>query len=346
LTDNIRREENRLRIYGLLVDGVAASKVASVTGLDEGYISRVAKALCDNGFLEHVKGTKRPKIYTKGPRGPELDKVMLDSKLTLYARGVTNVAAKYARVNTGRVHHLKYKCRVYVEGQLKYYKIGRRYRNTQRCYAEVPYKDQFIRLELERSFKSNGNGTYLYIYPPQMDLTKEDLPRYEVIAKGVSQEIVNYLMRNLGWKLGEIEETNWVRHIGIDDPAMMKGLAEKFYMRSSDGKAILSNSEGRSEYEVVCGGEEGIALAQIKLDLPGEVLTLKTTTATLVEDLKQIVEALTLAKEGMEQVAAINGIQLRTEAKRMQEQMRQPPGGDPAFAEKDRRRGDSEVMYQ
>lgn len=346
MSGNIRHEESRLRVYGLLVDGIAASKVASVTGLDEGYISRVAKALVDQGFLEIKKGTKRPKFYTKGPNGAELDKVILDSKLTLYARGVTNVAKKYARTDTGRVHHLKYKFRVETEGSLQYYKVGRQYRNTQRCLAEVPYKGQFVRLELERSFKVGGNGTVLYIYPPQMDLTKEDLPKYEGIAKSVAQEIANYLMRNLGWKLGEIEETAWQLHIGIDDPAMMKGLAEKFYMKSSDGKAISSNSEGRSEWEAVGSKIETVELAQIKLDLPGEVLTLKTTTATLVEDLKQIVEALTLAKEGMEQVAAINGIQLKSEAKKVQEQLRGTPAGDPAFADKDRRKDDSEVMYR
>ncbi|MDW5564156.1 MAG: hypothetical protein SA339_13135 [Methanomassiliicoccus sp.] len=346
MTDNIRNEENRLRIYGLLADGIAASKVASVTKLDKGYISRIAKELIEKGYLEIVKGTKRPNFYTKGPNGPELDKVIVDSKLTLYARGVTNVAKKYARVDTGRVHHLKYKCRVDAEGSLQFYKVGRRYRNTQRCLAEVPYKDQFVKLELERSFKVGGNGTYLYIYPPQMDLTKEDLPKYEAIAKRVAQEIANYLTRNLGWKLGEIEETAWQLHIGIDDPAMMKGLAEKFYMRSSDGKAITSNSEGRSEWEAIGSKMDTVELAQIKLDLPGEVLTLKTTTATLVEDLKQIVEALTLAKEGMVQVAAINGIQLKTETKRIQESMRDQAGGDPAFADGQRRKEDTGGMYR
>lgn len=345
MSDKIRTDESRLRVYALLADGLAASRVASITGLDKGYISRTARVLVQKGYLEIVKGTKSPRFYTKGPNGIQLDKAIVDSKLTVYTRGVTRLAKKYVRSETGRVHHKKYKFKVISEGSLNYYKIGARYRNIQRCYAEVPYKDQFVKLELERSFKDGGNGTVLYIYPPQLDLTSEELPKHDDLSLRAVIDIANYLSKNMGWKLGEVENTKWQTHIGIDDPAMFKGLAEKIYMKSSDGQAWLSNSEGRSEYET-----SSVELAQIKLDLPGEVLTIKTTTNGIVETLQQMVQAFLLVTKSMGEIAKIETIYLQTEAAKANAKMQSAsPPNDPAFAsnkddEKDSKKKD--VMYQ
>ena len=230
-------------------------------------------------------------------KGPELDKVIVDSKLIVYTRGVNGVkhiSAKYREVATGKVHHKKYKMQVLKEGELKFYKIGSKYRNIQRCYAQVPYKDWFIEIELERSFKEGGR-TMMYIYAPKLDLTAEQLPKEDDIARGIVTDAANYMMKNLGWRLGEVEDTKWQRHIGIDNPALLKGVAEKFYMKSTDGKSWLSNSDGRSELET-----SDLERAVISLDLPGEIVTLRSTVGGLVEDLKLVVEALSLAKEGME----------------------------------------------
>lgn len=345
MSDNIRNDESRLKVYALLADGLAASKVASITGLDKGYISRTAKLLVQKGYLEIVKGTKSPKFYTKGPNGVQLDKVIVDSKLTVYTRGVTHLSKKYARSETGRVHHKKYKLRVLTEGSLNYYKIGARYRNVQRQYAEIPYKDHFVKVELERSFKKDGNGTALYIYPPQLDLTAEELPQHEELSLRAVIDIANYLSRHLGWKLGKPENTNWQLHIGIDDPAMFKGLAEKLYMKSKDGKAVLSNSEGRSEYETI----DSVELAQIKLDLPGEVLTIKTTTDGIVETLQQMVKAFELVTQSMGEIAKIETIYLKTEAAKANAKLESvEPPKDPAFASdtEDGKRSKKDVMYQ
>jgi DNA-binding transcriptional ArsR family regulator len=345
MSDNIRTDESRLKVYALLADGLAASKVSSITGLDKGYVSRTAKLLVQKGYLEIVKGTKSPKFYTKGPNGVQLDKVIVDSKLTVYTRGVTHLSKLYDRSETGRVHHKKYKLRVVKEGSLNYYKIGARYRNVQRLYAEIPYKDLFVKVELERSFKKDGNGTILYIYAPQMDLTSEELPQHEELSLRVIIDIANYLSRHLGWKLEEPENTNWQLHIGIDDPAMFKGLAEKIFMRSKDGKAMLSNSEGRFEYETI----DSVELAQIKLDLPGEVLTIKTTTNGIVETLQQMVQAFQLVTQSMSEIAKIETIYLQTEAAKANAKLQSTePPKDPAFASdtEDGKRSKKDVMYQ
>ncbi len=342
MVEPLRNDENRLRVYALLAEHNSQAKVIEITGIDKGQVSRTASELVTEGFLIHINGTNKPKFYEKGLKGPELDKVIVDSKLIVYTRGVNGVkhiSAKYREVNTGRVHHKKYKMQVLKEGEIKFYKIGSKYRNIQRCYAQVPYKDWFIEIELERSFKDGGR-TMMYIYAPKLDLTAEQLPKEDDIARGIVTDVANYMMKNLGWRLGEVEDTNWQRHIGIDNPALLKGVAEKFYMKSTDGKSWLSNSDGRSELET-----SDLERAVISLDLPGEIVTLRSTVGGLVEDLKLVVEALSLAKEGMENVAAINGIELRTKAKEVMDKMGDVPE-DPAFASDDGKKDKYGVMYR
>ncbi len=188
MVEPLRNDEARLRIYALLAEHNSQAKVIEITRMDKGQVSRIASDLVSEGYLIHVKGTNRPKFYEEGLKGPELDKVIVDSKLIVYTRGVNGVkhiSAKYREVATGKVHHKKYKMQVLKEGELKFYKIGNKYRNIQRCYAQVPYKDWFIEIELERSFKEGGR-TMMYIYAPKLDLTAEQLPKEDDIARASS----------------------------------------------------------------------------------------------------------------------------------------------------------------
>lgn len=302
----LRTDESSLRIYGLLADGIAQTKVAGLTGYESSNISRTASKLCRDGFLICQNPKGKPKIYKKGPRGLELDKLITSSKLQVYTRGVTDVAKNYARVGTGRVHHLCYKLLVLHEGDLKYYKVGARYRNIQRSKAQIPYKDKFVTAILERSFKDGGR-TWLYIFPPDMDMTAEQLPQYEKMAYETVNEIRNGLMKKAGWNLGIPEETNWKVHLGVDNPRLMAGIAEKYHLTSKDGIVETSDSEGRSEVEVK-DLKSNVQYGQILVELPGEVIALKTTTAAILEILNVI-------KDGMEKIAEIQEIELKTKVK-------------------------------
>lgn len=132
----IRDDESRLKVYALLVEGRAASVVCEITGLDKGYVSRIASGLVKGKFLKPIKGCKKPILYEKGPRGPELDIIIVDKKLPSYARGVTDSIVKVDGHNavtpTACVHHLKFKAKVNVEGQAPFLK---EYMNRRKCEA-------------------------------------------------------------------------------------------------------------------------------------------------------------------------------------------------------------------
>jgi DNA-binding transcriptional ArsR family regulator len=331
--------ETRLKVYALLAEGKCQARVAELLDLKRPTVSEHAKALEAGNFIKRIPGKEKPVLYEKGPRGPELDMLYVRSSEQINARGVTQCSEHLAKVPTANVHHLKFRLNVLKEGDSQFiYKRGRQYRNVQRSWGQVPYQDKFVTVELEQSFASGGRTT-LYIYPPEMDLTADELPHYEEISAKACMEISGYMQKNMSWKLGIPELTDWQRHIGIDNPALMKGVAEKYFMKSKDGKVWTSNSDGRSEEET-----DSIEHAQILLDLPGEVLTIKTTMVDLVEDLKLIVEALSLSKDGMERVAVINGIELKSKAKEALERLKENADGSKA-AVRDRDINDPGVMF-
>ncbi|MDW5563929.1 MAG: winged helix-turn-helix domain-containing protein [Methanomassiliicoccus sp.] len=331
--------ETRLKIYAHLAEGKCQASVAKLLDLKRSTVSEHAKALEEGNFIKRIPGKEKPVLYEKGPRGPELDILYVRSSEQINARGVTQCSENLAKVPTANVHHLKFRLNVVKEGDTQFiYKRGRRYRNIERSWGQVPYQNKFVTVELEQSFAPGGLTT-LYIYPPEMDLTADELPRYEEIAALACMEISGFMQKNMGWKLGIPELTDWQRHIGIDNPALMKGVAEKYFMKSKDGKVWTSNSGGRSEEET-----DSIEHAQILLDLPGEVLTIKTTMVDLVEDLKLIVEALSLSKDGMERVAVINGIELKAKAKEALDKLQGSVEGSKAAAP-DRNINDPGVMF-
>jgi hypothetical protein len=98
--------------------------------------------------------------------------IIYDGKLTVGATGVTesivNISEKYASVPTARVHHLKYRIKVFEEGadlNFKWYQKGER--SAWRATGQLPYYNHFVIVDYERTAK----GTSLYIYQPQMDLS-------------------------------------------------------------------------------------------------------------------------------------------------------------------------------
>lgn len=134
---------------------------------------------------------------------------------------------------------LKFRLKVLKEGDTQFiYKRGRRYRIIERSWSQVPCQDKFVTVELEKSF-APGDRTTLYIYLPEIELTTDELPHYE--------EISGFMQKNMGWKLGIPELTDWQRHICIDNLALMKGVAEKYFMKPKDDKVRTSNSDGRSK---------------------------------------------------------------------------------------------------
>lgn len=334
--------ENRLRVYSLFVEGRAASTISQITGIDEGNVSRIKDDLVREGFLVHIKKTKRPKLYEKGPRGPELDAMIVDGKLSSYARGVTPatvaVTKKSAYAPTARVHHLKYKLKVNQEGEAPFLHQYFDRRNVKRYKGQIPYRGTFVSVELERT----PSKLTMYIYPPEMDLTADELDHYEDKAEAVVMEISNYMSKHLGWKFGLPELTNWQHHIGIDSPASMGQLAGKYCMTSDDGSATLSNSEGRDEMEFQ--GPKAPKLAKVWLELPGKVMMIETTLNGLADDLKQLTDCMVQAKNAMIEMAQIHGIVAKQDAVDIAKRL----GGDHdgAYAKDDSTKNDDGGMYR
>ena len=274
--------------------------------LDKGDLSRTVSELEDKGFLKHIKGTKKPKLYEKGPRGGELDALIVGQKTDVYARGVTDVGRKYARVETAKVHHLKYRAKVLRVGDMQFLRSYYNRRNVQRFKGQIPYYEHFISVEYEET----PNQQNFYVYPPQMDLTEAELGDYETKAAAVCQDILNGISKKAGWKFGLPEKTNWETHIAIESPALVGGLAGKYFMESKDGTAFLSNSEGRDELEFKSQGqndEKAIRQAKIMLELPGQVIEISTKLEELEATLEQVVRILQLQTTGLAKIAEIDG---------------------------------------
>ncbi len=189
----------------------------------------------------------------------------------------------------------------------------------------MPYNDEWVTVELE----TTPSAQFIYVYPPQMDLTADELDHYEDKAQAVVQAILNYMSKNLGWSFGLPELTNWQHHIGFDSPAPMGQYAEKYCIKSDDGSVVTSNSDGRSEIEFQ--GKKAPVYAKVWLELPGKVMSLETTISALTDDLKALAECMTQAKNAMTDMAQIHGIIAKEQAQDLAGRMNGAPE-DPAFA--------------
>lgn len=310
----LRNEENRLKVYALLAEGRAQAKIAEITGIDKGWISRIAAELEASGHLKRIPKTKRPILYEKGPKAGELDALLVAGKLSSYARGVTDVAKKYARIETASVHHLRYKAKVLRVGDTQFLKQYFDRRNVQRSKGQIAYHEHWISVEYEVTPKQQT----FYVCPPELHLTAEELGDYEAKACAITQDILNGIAKKAGWKFGLPEKTDWETHIAVENPALVGGIAGRYYMESQDGTAFLSNSEGRDELEFKSQGQndtQAIKQATIMLNLPGHVIEISTKLSELEATLEQLVRILALQTTGLEKVAEINGLIVQQEAK-------------------------------
>lgn len=310
----IKRDEDRLKVYALLVEGKAQTTIAELLDIDKVRVCRIAKDLEVEGFIRPIRGTKRPKLYEKGPNGNQLDDVLVSQKPESYATVVTDVSKKYARVDTAKVHHLKYRAKVLREGDTQFLKQYFNRRNVQRSKGQIAYYEHWISVEYEVT----PNKQTFYVYPPEMDLTGEELAGYESKAAATTQDILNGLAKKAGWKFGLPEKTEWETHIAVENPALVGGLAGKYYMESQDGVAFLSNSEGRDEIEFKSQGQKdakALKQATIMLNLPGQVIEISTKLSELESTLEQLVRILALQTTGLEKVAEVNGLIVQQEAK-------------------------------
>jgi DNA-binding MarR family transcriptional regulator len=310
----LRNEESRLKVYALLAEGKAQAKIVEITGIDKGQVSRTAAELEASGYIKRIPKTYRPILYEKGPKAGELDALIVDRKLTSYATGVTDVAKKYARVNTAKVHHLKYRAKVLREGDMQFLRQYFDRRNVKRYKGQIAYYEHWISVEYE---VTPYQQTF-YVYPPEMDLIAEELGDYEAKACAITQDILNGIAKKAGWKFGLPEKTEWETHIAVEHPALVGGIAGRYYMESQDGTAFLSNSEGRDELEFKSQGgnaDKAIKQAKIMLELPGQVIEISTKLSELESTLEQLVRILTLQTTGLEKVAEINGLLVQLEAK-------------------------------
>ena len=306
IANPIRDAPTRLKIYGLLVEGRAQSSICGLLGLTRQRVSSITLELEAGGYVKKIPGRTRPCFYEKGPRAGELDALLVNPRNEVYARGVTDVAKKYARVETAKVHHLKYRAKVLRVGDMQFLRSYYNRRNVQRFKGKIPYYEHFISVEYEET----PNQQNFYVYPPQMDLTEAELGDYETKAAAVCQDILNGISKKAGWKFGLPEKTNWETHIAIESPALVGGLAGKYFMESKDGTAFLSNSEGRDELEFKSQGqndEKAIRQAKIMLELPGQVIEISTKLEELEATLEHVVRILQLQTTGLAKIAEIDG---------------------------------------
>ncbi|MDD3531676.1 MAG: hypothetical protein PHV99_03760 [Candidatus Pacebacteria bacterium] len=362
------------RVYALLVEGKTQASVAAILKVAKSTVHSCTGRLVAKGYLLAVKGATREKLYTKGPKAGELDAVFLEFSDEVYARGVTpppifgqSSTPVSDGKKTARVHHGCLKMNVVVEGDVeailevippRYFgpetlnpagvrdrtirrPFLRKYqdrRGVERFTGQLAYHDEWVTVGYERSAKRKT----FYIYPPQLDLTADELESYETRWISISMELSNYLQKNAGWQFGIPELTNWQTHIGIDCPALMDGISDKLFMESEDRQTWTSNSEGRSEIET-----SSIDRARVILEMPRNIVQLETNVAGLYRVLELLTASVTKMAESTGQLARVNELTLGREVlaaiSRLDAQLSELKTGQPAAP--DKAGADKEVMY-
>jgi len=350
LSERVRAGETRLRVYALLSEGNAQARVAELLGLSPGTINYHATKLEAGGYILRVKGTSNPVLYEKGSKGTDLDKVIVASNIRINATGVKISSKQVSGIPKAIVHHLKLKLNVIKEGDIErirypdgstrqFLEQFQDYRNVKRWKGQIHWKDRLITCEYEVTSPKGREGTgTLYIYPPTLELAKDEVNDYEKLAADFCIKVAVFLQRYAGWELGVPELTNWQRHFAVDSPEIFKELVKKYFLKSKDGKVWTSCSEDRSEIEF-----DDIDYLKLWLEMPGEVYTIKLELRNLVEDFHQIAEALKEARNAMTEVARINGVITKEKAREVLDRVRETKeSGETAEARPD----DPEVMYR
>jgi DNA-binding transcriptional ArsR family regulator len=318
MTGKPQNRQLEFDLYVLLLDGCAQSRAAELLKLSPSTVSYHVGRLLEAGALEVVKGCAREKLYKKGPKATKLDGRLNAVSSKINARGVThpsNFEQSSTPVKTARVHHGLLRLNVVTEGDVEqileeisgrsvrrpFLKQYQNRRGLERFKGQLPYKDLFVSVGYERSAKKRT----FYIWPPELDLSADELESYEQRWISISVELSNYLQKHAGWKFGIPELTNWQTHIGIEAPALMDGISDKFYMTSEDGQTWTSNSEGRSELET-----SHTDRARVLLEMPGNVLTLETNLTGLYRVLELLTASLIKTVECTGQLAKVNEITL------------------------------------
>ncbi len=356
-----RRKDAELerRVYALLVEGKTQSSVAAILKVAKQTVNSCTGRLVKAGYLLEVKGATREKLYEKGPKAGELDAAYFSFSDESYARGVTPapiLGQSQTPVSDGkktaRVHHGLLRLNVVTEGDVEQIleknngsairrPFLRQYqdrRGVQRYTGQLPYNDGWVTVGYERSSKRRT----FYIYPPQLDLTADELDSYEKRWISISMELSNYLQKHAGWQFGIPELTNWQTHIGIDCPALMDGISDKLFVESEDRQTWTSNSEGRSEIET-----NTIDRARVILEMPRNIVQLETNVAGLYRVLELLTASVTKMAESTGQLAKVNELTLGRELldalSRLEAQLSELKNGQPAAP--DKAGTDKEVMY-
>lgn len=354
MSNRVRTNYRRERIYGLLISGKCKARVAALLDIPASAVQYHARKLEDENYIKRISGSKNPILYEKGPRGGELDKVIKDLNIQINATGVNSHAKNVKSAPTARVHHGKVKLNVIKAGDIEHISIKengtsrqipflKHYfenNNVQKWKGKIPYNEHWVSVEYEET----PNKATFYIYPPPMDLTEEELPEYEHIWIRIAQGVANYLQKHASWRFGIPECTNWKPHFGIDDPALFKNISDQIYVQTPDGTAWTSGSEGRSEKEF-----SEVEKAMFHLTIDDKVISLQSTVNEIIEGMEQIVRALKLSQEAARYSTEINGLMVKQQAEETLEEVRKRKKDEDQEenAEAELRRDPrDEVMYQ
>lgn len=290
--------KDALKVYALLIEGKTQSQVSRLLRKSRRMVNYYTQQLLTADVLTAVNDS----TYVRGPNCNTLD-----CKIgQINARGV-NSPPPADLSDRALVHHMKFRLNVIKEGDMEYLgelKDGVRimrpflkaymtnYRGISRSSGKVPYRDGELTVEYETSDKTRS----FYIYPPKLSLTAQQI-KDEVHVKVNTQiclEVAKWIQTIGGWQLGLPECTDWKVHFGVDDPLDFGEIAGKLYAATADRKAWVSDSEGKKEWETSDSN-----LVQIKLQMPQEVLTLRTTMSNLVENFKVMTQAIQEAQNSM-----------------------------------------------
>ena len=302
-----RLTELQSRIYCLLREGRSQSYVSRVLKVHKGYVSRVARLLVKEGYL-NPETEQRPFLYGPGPRAAELDRLIaarraqgsLNDEVACDGRGVREVAKNTSAARTVNVHHVKVRFVVLKIGDKEFMRVKHEGAVYNLDFLEKdPYfsHNNVIRTkgvlhcplgQLTVELEEAPSKAQLYIHLPESELTPESVQsgEWKRIYETIGQEAGNWVQKWAGWELGLMELCpSWKPHFAVHDPRILRHVIAKSTAQNTDQSVWLSDSQGKAEFET--HREE---LAGVIVDLPGAVYELQLVVSELTRVLRATIE--------------------------------------------------------
>lgn len=271
------------RIYNLLAEGFAQTRVAKILHVSRQYISRVASDLVNNGFLVCINPKGNPKFYRATTKPYFVGKKSVNQ----IRRG-----RPFDALQLCRVHQIA--CKANILEQPNNVPWKHEWQNNGTHYFQMKVVLD-IGIVTFRRIKGTDSDL-LVIWMPERWFSKEELQKYLPVLKGYAQKAANWFMKRYACTLGLLELYQKPHFAFPEDPDVVKlaGIGN-----FSVGNVWVDESEGSPEWET-----DDATLAIVKMELPQRTLALERRMNSLEESIAKISGMVNMVLDKLEEMAS------------------------------------------